>query len=961
MHIYGNLSISGLESRQRVFRGNSVQITFNEPTKLEYLLRWKAKAITYSHYKELFNIEKIEEQLYDEVEKASYMLNKEAFKNNIYSYIYQLHVNKLYLILAPTVLTYITSEGIPHLDIGDTIIVDGMNLPLTQYERGILYSMAWLYTGVWDRLSTIIHELIALAKNGKNGIQLLLTTMQSELQSQYVHENDITEKARILYRVALVNYIGEELTKISDLMKNASQKMKSLSEFQSKWTQLISNMRNELTKIIRHAALLGKLGAGSDIEWYNANVITERVDINGAKVEVVNLLNYTVNDQQSRVKFHLGPSAETVHASLLAYALTSINYSDLESLFEGTDAKKQYENVVQVIKRVFGLIATLALTARDCNNSIQLSLEAMSSYRTEEGIESAAKVLTALIDTANMISELGRSTNIRPIIQANVLYTNMMPNKVILRNEVAQVTYPFIMTIRAEHGLRVVYSIPGLIGLSKQGELESTVSTDTVLVVNKEILSPNELALPVEVHEIPGSVVEVSIRSLEILPGLPDYLREYKVQLPKVIAEEFNKIRLQLSEIFESYRHQVDIRALSDLLNAYLELSRIIIRRLNTDNNGIIKGVAIISTILLGVASQKQSIRGAEKSIYSSDKILGILTLNLIANRYKNQLTNPPNILNLDPDTTTIKVAIYDENHGEVILSDEAKPVKEANRRSDTPESYFNYIPNLPDGPKKLYLDAIAADTNPEEVRQLLESLHMNIEGVMGDIAKKSKFKLEALTTDLGTVLYPVEQMISNILQSIRSTGRYNAAISSIVNDYMSMIDKTAEIVLDTESTITKIIGLYTDGRGGGVHDHLELRLAPAFRFAIGTARKLENMSLRIQLASECAGVLIDRTSVDMNRVPYTIAPINPVRIPIKQGIVEQVSFPGAVCLAIDAKNNMVKPEEVQDYYRRITSVGGQGKPTNQGSASTTTQQQQQGSAASETGTGTSGANTNAQ
>ncbi|GMK36875.1 MAG: hypothetical protein [aquatic viral metagenome] len=935
MHIYGTISIGGLQGRQRTLKGTNINIIFNEPSKLEYILKWKAKSVALSHYKELFNIDKIEEQLYTEVERSSHMMTREGFKASIQSYVFQLHANKQYLLLAPTTLTYTDTDGVPNVRVADTILLEGSALPLTQYERGVLYGLAWLYAEVWDRLSTLFHELLAAARYGRQPLSTLLTTLQSELQSQYIHESKIEEKVKILYRVAIINYLNKELGDMLESLNQVSTKLSNLAELQTQWTKLLSEIRNKLSEVARKAMLYGKIGGSGDSDWYYAGVVRDFIDTTGIRVEVMDVNSYKQSDAQSRIKFILGPSTESIYGSLLSYAITSSDNEKLKEFISDENIRKQ---LVNILRKVFSILGTLTLTSRDCNTTISLMIEALPNHRVEVGLEAAAKVVMALIDVANLISELARlPNNIRPVVNGNAIYTNLMPERIITKSDVIQVTYPLIMTLHAEHGLRATYSVPGLLGMSQRGELEAVISTETILITNREITSPSELVLPVEVHEVPGMITEISIRSMEIMPGIPDYLREYKVYLPKTFSEELQRIRVYLTQIFENYRHQVDVRALSDLLNTYLDLARIIIRRLETNNNGEIDGQALMSSLLLGVAIPTQGVPGI-RYVYKSDKILGILTLNLIAKRYRATIAQNLTIHNMNPETDTIKIAEYNENHGKIMLRAEAYTLKDVKERSNLDNEYINHVPILPNGPRSVYLEAIAADTNPEEVRQLIEEIHMNIEGVVNDIVRRSQFKVEYPTTDLGMLIIPVEQSINTTLQSLRSASRYHAAISSIVNDYLNVIDRSGDITVTNDIETTKILGLYTNGSGGGIHDQLVMRLAPAFRYAIGTARKIDNLTINLPIAKDCAGILVDRNGMDLSRVQYIVTPVNPMRIPVPKSIIDQVQFPAGICLVVDAAHNITKPEEIKEYYQRITTVGGGQTDTNMGQekASTT-------------------------
>lgn len=471
MHIYGTISIGGLQGRQRTLKGTNINIVFNEPSKLEYIIKWKAKTLALSHYKELFNIDKIEEQLYAEVERASHMMTKEGFKASIQSYIYQLHSNKQYLLIAPTTLTYTDTDGVPNVRIADTVILEGSSLPLTQYERGILYGLAWLYAEVWDRLSTLFHELLAAARYGRQPLSTLLTTLQSELQSQYIHESRVEEKFKILYRVAIINYLNKELGDILESLNQTLTKLPNLAELQTQWTKILSEVRNKLSEIARKAMLYGRIGGSGDSEWYYAGVIKDFIDTTGVRVDIIDINSYKQSDAQSRIKFMLGPSSESIYGSLLSYAITNVDSEKLKEVVSDENTRKQ---LVNILRKVFSILGTLTLTSRDCNTSISLVIEALPNHRIEVGLEAAAKVVMALIDVANLISELARlPNNIRAVVNGNAIYTNLMPERIITKSDVVQVTYPLIMTLHAEHGLRATYSVPGLLGMSQRGELGS--------------------------------------------------------------------------------------------------------------------------------------------------------------------------------------------------------------------------------------------------------------------------------------------------------------------------------------------------------------------------------------------------------------------------------------------------------------------------------------------------------
>ncbi|GMK36889.1 MAG: hypothetical protein [aquatic viral metagenome] len=887
MHIYGTLEITGLQPKVREYKGSSLDIKFQRPTSIQYTLRWRSKALAYSHYNELFNIVGIEEQLFKDVEKASNVSTQQEFSTTLHNYIRRLHDGKQYIVISPNVLLYYNDEGIPQVHVSDGQLVEGANIELTQYERGILLALSWLHYSVWRNLASLLYEIVAATKYDSSAIDILFSALRNELVSEIPKNNTITHKQEIIYRLAVLDQVQKKI-------KQAIEDAKSIGSINEEtWLKGLANFRENIAIVARKAVTKAIVGQ-KDLDWYSTSTIEEFVDVNGAKVTIVRLGDYETKDYD-KLAFYLGPSLETVYASILNAALKN---TTLDAAYKA------------ILTDIVNIIATLTLISRDCIISIKATIEEQPTAKGEEALEKAAQLLTLIIDTANIVGSIAKVDNTRSVIYTNVVYTNIHKNMRLTKGLTGHIVYPVAFTVYGRDRVKLAYGVPAVLGLTKRGTIESVLSSDVHMITTKPLNAVQEVAIPVEIQEVPG-VLSVNARGISLSSIMSEFVKEYNIQVVKGIKELLAKVHTTVENIYKNYRNITDIHNLLDLLNTYLQYAKIILEISEGSGQGgsKVNGELLVGALVQGIIQDQQQ-------LVDSDKILGVLISNIIANRLRKAKVITS--ITYYDKSDLLPAAVYDSKEDRLYLIRSPTPVE----RLNLPKELKNNIPVLPEIDRGVYNQTLVYDITEEELRTVLQQLGMELTTLM-DKVSRSKFILESsLVSKLILRLLPIKQQFNEYLDRIRRGQNYTVAMSSVANDLLDAMAIQGEVEAEGIESY-KIQVLYTDGKGSAAGQQLryELRLAPPLIYTIGAARQVSTIRINTAL-HDIKGLLLDKEIIDFSEVPYQVVPLTPLFNSYIESIIDKKRFPTATCITIMSSTGLLKPSEITDYKLSVVTVG---------------------------------------
>ncbi|GMK36879.1 MAG: hypothetical protein [aquatic viral metagenome] len=904
MHIYGTLDIHGLTPRVREFKGTSLDIRFQRPTTMQYTIRWRSKAIAYSHFNELFNVVGIEEQLYKDVEKASNIAPISEFSNIIQNYIRRLHEGKKYIIISPNILTYYDDDGVARVYVADGHIVNGQYISTTQYERGVLLALSWLHYSIWDNIATLLHEILALKGKDTSTIDILFTTMRNQVAGEATHASDIKTKQEKLYIISVIDYMQRKLKTIIDETKNIQLTSDSA------WLDTLSRIRTKVGEYARKAIKKANTNQ-TDIEWYSTKTVSEYIDTNGTRITLVNLGDYDQTDLD-KYAFYLGPSLESIYGSILNAAVRN------------AEIPKELKSFTY---QLIDMIATLTLNSRDCNISIKTTIEEIPSRKGEEVLERVAQILTMIIDIANTIASIARMENMRTVVYTNVVYTNIRKDMRLTKGMVGHIIYPLSMTINGRDRYKLAYSLPAIIGLTKHGTIESVLSSEINMVLTKPLNSVQEIAVPVEIHEIPG-IISIDSRGTSLTTSMSEFIREYTVITTDGVEQLLIKARETVENIYKSYRTRSDIDNLINLVNTYLQYARIVAEQAEGSGPGNVRiqGETLVGALALGIIQN-------DRYLVDSDKVLGVLTLNVIKRRLEKagivkQITTY-NSNEMAP------VAVYNENEDKIYVNRTRIPIEKINIIKELKDN----VPKLPEVTRDELLQVLVYDITEEELNQVLTQLNIDTNTILDKIVKNAKFIIDTNAGPRLTLkLLPIRQQLTEYLTRIRSGENYTIALTSITNDLMSAVALQGEMEVKGVEQF-KIRALYTDGRGSSAGQQMryDLRIAPVLVYTIGAAKQLNNIAIRVTM-TQLAGILLDKDLVDLGEMSYQVVSIEPPYETIVNSLIDTKRFPQATCIVVTSTGGTMKPNEITDFRASMVTVG----HTNKVSAEPNTQNKPQ-------------------